>query len=90
MQVNDMVVTVTPLVSSSTTAVNPSLIKMSTLVHTILGLALTGVVVIASVGTVALIVASAIDKMSATQDYVTNYKHKTFYVYPLANDATST
>jgi hypothetical protein len=86
MSVNDAVVSGASA-SSSAGAVNLSLIKISTITQTLLGVAVTGLVVLATVVTIVLISTRAgYDPPLAFPDSATSFKNNVFDIYPLAND----
>jgi hypothetical protein len=84
--VNDAVVSASSA-SSSAGAVNLSLIKISTITQTLLGVAVTGLVVLATVVTIVLISTRAgYEPPLAFPDSATTYKNNELDIYPLAND----
>jgi hypothetical protein len=86
MSVNDAVVSGAS-VSSSAGAVNLSLIKISTITQTLLGIAVTGLVVLATVVTIVLISTRAgYDPPLAYPDSATSFKNNQFDIDVLTND----
>jgi hypothetical protein len=84
--VNDMVVSGNSAQSSGG-AVNLSLIKLTTITQTLLGVAVTGLVVVATVVTVVLVATGvSYDPPVAKPDSAINYKTILFKIYPLLND----
>src|SRR3989338_3721354 len=86
MSVNDAVVSGASA-SSSAGAVNLSLIKISTITQTLLGIAVTGLVVLATVVTIVLISTRAgYDPPLAYPDFATSFKNNQFDINVLSND----